>query len=196
METVTARICREAGGRVTTNVMVRDLDLAKPHVADTRRLEVVVDGLPVFGGAQLARHQYCAHPMPTARREMPMWMGQHSAARRREEKRTYPELIGRPGRARLVVLVVECCGRWSVEPSFLSSLARAKVRSLRPSLQKRAEQAWRLRWVSLISCTVAHAVAMSLLGLLGVKVADGQCPLFHDVERDFRPLGLDPSVFA
>ena len=49
---------------------------------------------------------------------------------------------------------------------------------------------------SLISCTVAHAVAMSLLGLPGVKVADGQCPLFHDVERDFRPVGLDPSVFA
>ena len=136
METVTARICREAGGRVKTNVMVRDLDLAKPHVADTRRLQVVVDGLPVFGGGPVGhRHQYCAHPMPTARREMPMWMVQPSAARRREE-RTYPELIGRPGRARLVVLVVECCGRWSVEPSFLSSLARAKVRSLRPSLQK------------------------------------------------------------
>ena len=51
-----ARICREAGGRwpVPTNVMVRDLDLAEPNVADTRRLEVVADGLPLFGGAQLA----------------------------------------------------------------------------------------------------------------------------------------------
>ena len=49
-----ARICREAGGRVTTNVVVRDLDLAAPNVGDARRLEVVVDGLPLFGGAQLA----------------------------------------------------------------------------------------------------------------------------------------------
>ena len=41
LENVAARICREAGGRVRTNV-------------DERRLEVVVDGLPLFRGAQLA----------------------------------------------------------------------------------------------------------------------------------------------
>ena len=46
MESATARVCREAGGRVTTNVMVRDLDLSDPQAADGRRLEVVVDGLP------------------------------------------------------------------------------------------------------------------------------------------------------
>ena len=54
VENAAARICREAGGRVTTNVLVRDLDLAAPHVDDARRLEVVVDGLPLFGRAQLA----------------------------------------------------------------------------------------------------------------------------------------------
>ena len=32
---------------------MRDLDLGAP-VTDTRRLEVVVDGLPLFGGVQLA----------------------------------------------------------------------------------------------------------------------------------------------
>ena len=41
---------------MTTNVLLRDLDLVLPQVAagDGRRLEVVVDGLPLFGGAQLA----------------------------------------------------------------------------------------------------------------------------------------------
>ena len=53
VESAAARICREAGGRVSTNVFVRDLDLGTP-VTDTRRLEVVVDGLPLFGGVQLA----------------------------------------------------------------------------------------------------------------------------------------------
>ena len=48
-----ARFCREAGGRVTTNVMIRDLELIQPGVVDARRLEVVV-GLPLFGSAQLA----------------------------------------------------------------------------------------------------------------------------------------------
>ena len=44
----------EAGGRVSTNVLLRDLDLHAPVAADGRRLEVAVDGLPLFGGAQLA----------------------------------------------------------------------------------------------------------------------------------------------
>ena len=34
--------------------MVRDMDLVRPDVHDTRRLEVVVDGLSLFGGVQLA----------------------------------------------------------------------------------------------------------------------------------------------
>ena len=44
----------EAGTRVTTNVMVRDSDLEAMKVQDGRRLEVVADGLPLHGGAQLA----------------------------------------------------------------------------------------------------------------------------------------------
>ena len=183
---------RRAGGRVTTNVMVRDLDLAEPHIADTRRLEVVADGLPLFGEAQLAIDTTIVSTLHAngEARSAHVDGAALSAARRRKE-RTYPKLIGRPGRARLVVLGVEVCGRWSVETQSFFEL-----RSLRPLLRKRAEQAWRLRWGSLISCTVARAVAMSLLGLPGVRGADGQCPPFHDVERDFRHVGLDPQVFS
>ena len=54
LETAAARVCREAGGRVRTNVFVRDLDLGVVNQFDTRRLEVVVDGFPLFQGAQLA----------------------------------------------------------------------------------------------------------------------------------------------
>ena len=52
VKSAAARICREAGARVTTNVLMRGLDVGVP-VADTRRLEVVADGLPLFGGMQL-----------------------------------------------------------------------------------------------------------------------------------------------
>ena len=46
---------REAVVSQPTNVLVLDLDLALPGaIADGRRLEAVVDGFPVFGGAQLA----------------------------------------------------------------------------------------------------------------------------------------------
>ena len=54
LESVVARVCREAGGRVTVNAFLRDLDIVAPGVADNRRLEVVADGLPLFHGAQLA----------------------------------------------------------------------------------------------------------------------------------------------
>ena len=45
---------RSPVGRVATNRMIRDLDLAIPSVGDSRRIEVIVDGFSLFGGAQLA----------------------------------------------------------------------------------------------------------------------------------------------
>ena len=54
LESAAARVCKQAGARVTTNVMVSDLDLPALNATDSRRLEVVVDGLPLFGGSQFA----------------------------------------------------------------------------------------------------------------------------------------------
>ena len=45
---------RRERGRVTANVMVRHMDLIRPDVHDTRRLDVVVGGLSLFGDVQLA----------------------------------------------------------------------------------------------------------------------------------------------
>ena len=39
---------------MTTNVMIRDMDLPVPEARGGRRIEIVADGLPLFGGAQLA----------------------------------------------------------------------------------------------------------------------------------------------
>ena len=195
MESVAARICREAGGRVTTNVMVRDMDLARPDVHDTRRLEVVVDGLSLFGGVQLAADTTVVsalHANGDAQRNAARRDGVALEAARWRKERTYPELNARGERARLVVLGVKVDGRWSTETrSFLSQLAHGRARSERLLMRKRVEQAWRLRWGSLLSCAVALAVAMSLLDLPGSRGADGICPLPHDVERDFRLAGLD-----
>ena len=76
-------------------------------------------------------------------------------ARRRKE-RIYPELVGPRSRARLLVSGVEVGGRWSDETKILvSQLSRAKARQETWLLRRRAEQAWRLRWGSLIACGVA-----------------------------------------
>ena len=169
------------------------MDLVRPDVYDTRRLEVVVDGLSLFGSVQAVDTTVVSallmgkHGRNAARRD-----GVALEAARRRKERTYPELTSRGGRARLVVLGVEVGGRWSSETrSFLSKLAHDRACSERFLMRKRVEQAWRLRWGSLLSCAAARAVAMSLLDLPGSRGSDGTCPLPHDVERDFRHAGLD-----
>ena len=149
--------------------MLRDLDLPVPVARDGRRLEILVDGLPLFGGAQLAIDAtfvsplHCdgsAHP-GSAHRD-----GTALAVARRREERTYPELVGRRARARLVVLAGEIGGRWSDETNtFVRLLAEVKARSEPPVLRRRAEQAWRLRCGALLACASARAFAASLLDL-------------------------------
>ena len=181
-ESAAARICREGGARVTTNVMVRDMDLAAPNPGDARRLEIVADGLPLFGGAQLAIDTTListSHCDGSAR--------PGTADGCQEEERAHISGAGGPrGRARLVVLAGELGGRWSPETSsFLSQLARAKSRHEPRILRQRVQQAWRSRWQAILSCAAAKAFARSLLELRTTAGADGDTPASHDVLRDF-----------
>ena len=129
--------------------MVRDLDLGVMNVHDARRLEVIADGLPLHGGAQLAVDTtivsalHCdGTPQPGASNVD----GVRLLAARRRKERTYPELVAPRSRCRLVVLANEVGGRWSTEALvFLRLLARAKARSEPPLMRMRAQQAWKLR---------------------------------------------------
>ena len=145
VESAAARICREAGARVTTNIFVRDLDLGAP-ITDARRLEVVTDGLPLHGGRQLAIDTTLVSTLKSngeARRRTADFDGAALEVARRQKERTYPELVGPHSRAKLVVLAGEVAGRWSTEPlTFLSKLAKAKSRDQPRLLRRRAEQAW------------------------------------------------------
>ena len=84
----------------------------------------------------------------------------------------------------------EVGGRWSNETrSSVSQLDRERARHERERarhetaiLQKRAEQAWRMRWGCTLSCAAAKAVAMSLWGL---------CASW-ELEGDHRHAGLAP----
>ena len=98
---------------MSVNVRVQDLDLHPGPRADNRRLEVVADGLPLFHIAQCAERDGAALDQA-----------------RRTKERTYLELTGEQGRARLVVLACKTGGRWSEEAqSSLRHLARARARS-------------------------------------------------------------------
>ena len=139
---------REVGGRVVANAMLREFDLAAPNSRDQCRLEILVDGLPLFGGAQLAVDRTLVSPLHCDGICHPRVANEYGAvlvAARRLKERTYPVLMGPRRRARLVVLVGEMGCRGSEEIGrFLSLLAKAKARSEPPILKRRAEQAWRM----------------------------------------------------
>ena len=188
LESAAARVCREAGARVTTNVMVRDLDLEAMNVQDGCRLEVVADGLPLHGGAQLVIDTAIVsalHCGGTPHIGAANVDGLRLAAARRRKERTCPEFVAPRSPCRLDVLATEVGGRWSTEALvFLSLLARAKARSEPHLMRARAQQAWKLRWLSILGCTSARAVAASL-GLRGHGGAGGGAPHLHEVEGDF-----------
>ena len=175
MESATARVCREA---------------------DARRLEVVVDGLPLFGGCQLAVDATVVSALhcdgfPHRGAENVDGVVLHRARRRKE--RTYPELVGPRRRARLVVLGIEVGGRMSTETaSFLNQLAKARARQETALMRRRAEQAWRMRWCAILACATARAVATSLLSLGTSHGVDGDTPPTYEVEGDHRYAGLVP----
>ena len=170
------------------------LDLPVPQ-NDGRRLEVVVDGLPVYGGAQLAVDTTLVsalHCDGSARRGAAARDGVALAEARRRKERTYPELVQPGRRARLVVVAGEVGGRWSEEAiSFIRHLAKARARGEPTILRRRAEQAWRLRWCSLLACAGARAFAASLLERRPAGGADGDTPSVHYVLNECRFVGLE-----
>ena len=100
-----------------TNVMVRDMDLQPHDRLDTRRLEVVADGPSMRGGAQLATDTTLVSRLA----------GDGSAERLSKKpgggnERTYPELAGKGGRAKFVVLPAEVGGWWSKETRLASQV--------------------------------------------------------------------------
>ena len=105
LERAAARICREAGARVATNVMLSQMSLDVP-VADARQLAVVANGLPLWHGAQLAVDATPVSPVrrdghPRPRGDLESGLALRQAARRKRED-TYPELSA-SHRCRLVV---------------------------------------------------------------------------------------------
>ena len=167
MERAMARICREAGASVCTNVLLRDLNTHSSRT-DERRIEVIANGLPLWNGSQLAIDTTLVSP-PTSqaepRRHQQTTAGAALRIARRAKERTYPELVG-GGRARLVVVAIELGGRWSSEAAtLLRLLSRHKTQSISILLRPAARHAWISRWAAHLSAAAMRSFACSLLHL-------------------------------
>ena len=160
--------------------MVRDLDLPMPLANDSRRLEIVADGLPFFGGAQLAVDMTLVsslHCNGTPHRGAANVDGAVLARARQRKETTYPELVGPRARTRLVVEETR---------TFIGLLAKVKSREVPHVLQKRVELSWWFWWGSLLVCASARAFAASLLDLHVSGGVDGSVPRWDEVVHDMR----------
>ena len=57
-------------------------------------------------------------------------------------------------------------------------------------MRRRVEQAWRLRWWTMLSCAAVKAVAASLLAMRSNRGSDEVSPPSDEVVRDHRHTGL------
>ena len=131
MERAAARVCREAGARVATNVLLRDMNVDVP-LTDGRRIEVLANGLPIWQGAQAAVDTTLVSPVTRADDAQPHADRVAGTALEQAAKRkrlhTYPELaVAR--RCKLVALGLEVGSRFSREAAaFLRQLAKTRAR--------------------------------------------------------------------
>ena len=190
MERAAAQVCREAGGRVGLDRFIRDLDVGAFNPLDGRRIEVIVDGLSLWHGAQLAVDTTLVSPLHgdgTARRHAATTSGVALQAARRAKETTYPELSGEGGRARLVVLAAEVGGRWSQETAdFLNAMAKTRAQESPQILQGRVRTALVTRWSAILACSLARSLSLSLLERRPVPGTGGDIPSVHEVLRDAR----------
>ena len=115
IERIVARIFREAGAQVRYNAYLRDMNIGVSSV-DERRVEVLAQDLPCFGGAQLAvESPWSARSAVQANNRMPQkWTVLRWSEHGMSRKQLTPELAASE-RCRLVVLTIETGGRWSEE---------------------------------------------------------------------------------
>ena len=74
----------------------------------------------------------------------------------------------------------------------LATVSKGEGANRDPLMRRCVLQAWKLRFVAIMSCAAVRAVASSLLELRGHGGADGVVPFFfHEVDADFRHAHLE-----
>ena len=164
-ERMLARVCREAGARVRFNAFLRDMNV-NVAATDERRIEVLAQDLPCFGGAQLAVDITLRCVLSSAGEPHPNTADVDGAAlmvAREDKERIYPELTT-SGRCRLVVVAIETGGRWSTEAvDFVRQLSFAKAREVPSFMQFSTALAWERRWTRMLSTVCSLSFAASLV---------------------------------
>ena len=114
---------------------LRDLDISPDGSTDSRRFEVVAEGLSLCGGCQLAMDATLVSALKgdgTHRRKADTTDGVALVEARKNKETTCPELGQGNGRVQLVVIAGEVGGRWCLAYEKVlsaSSVVRGSARA-------------------------------------------------------------------
>ena len=177
-----ARTGRLKKRRLQSNAFLRDMNVGV-RASDERRIEVLAQDLPCFGGVQLAIDITLRGVLSSSKEPHSNAAdvdGAVLARARADKEATYPELL--TGRCRLVVMAIETGGRWSSEAmDFVRQLAFAKAREVPSHMRFPIALVWERRWTRMLSTACSLAFASSL-----VEPSDGEPPSLAEL------LGQDP----
>ena len=123
-----------------------------------RRVEVLAQDLPCFGGAQLAVNVTLLSALTRDGEPQPNAADEHGAVlvqARHDKENTYSELVAS---------AIETRGRWSEEAvNILHQLAVAHTREVTAYMTHQVALVWERRWTHMLASTCAVAFATSLV---------------------------------
>ena len=161
IELMVARILRETGAQVRYNAYLRDMNIGVSS-GDERRVEVLAQDLPCFGGAQLVVDVTLVSALCSSREPQPHAAELDSVVLERArhvKEATYPELAASE-RCRLVVFAIKTGGEEAVH--MVRQLAIARARDDPRYMTRQVSWAWERRWTCMLAttCTVAFAASL------------------------------------
>ena len=150
-EVSAARVCREAGAWVRESQVLRDLNVEVP-ASDARRIEVIANGLPFWGGKQVALDTTVVSALTQRGEARGRAPGQALREAQRTKEVRYPELVG-ARRCRLVVMAFEVGGRCSSEGvTFVRLLAQHNSLGMPAAVAALGGSALFQRWTGVRAC--------------------------------------------
>ena len=159
-EVCMARICREAGARVKENQLLRDLNIVA-QADDQRRIEVIANGLPFWGGKQVAIDTTVVSALKGRGVARGRRQGQAIHEAEQDKRQKHPELLTG---CHFLVMAFEVAGRWSPSAvTFLRNLAWYKSLSVPKVLRRSTQLLFFQCWTALLACSIQRAYAASLL---------------------------------
>ena len=172
LERAWVQVLSEAGANAQHRPLLRDLAIPGVLDTDTRQLDILAGGLPLFGGKTIVGDATLRSPVSGTgvphggtRTGAATTDGFIFAQARRDKASVYPELASETARHKFLVLGSEVGGRFSEEcVDLVKKLVVLKTRSAPLESSKVLKLIYFRRWWGILSVAVQRAVAMNLLG--------------------------------